>query len=186
MRFTSIKRSSLNASVLQDAQVPQSEKKERPFRYSATKDFKEFRKKKHHEVIKRFIDEDCEYDYQHIMDVDLMKKAYTSFLRRHSDEYSNLNISLGLAASDIPAVDDRFQYIWVRFCNFCKHKHHRNCCDDHEQRESTKIKQIINMRLRAGARTVEEEILRSLPLGVKNINSSIREETEVDSECESE
>lgn len=98
--------------------------------------------------LKRFINEKCEYEYQHMQHIDDIKDAYLEFMNENKNYTKNYNVNFGLTPSDIPKIDNRFEFKGITVCKHCKTKQYKGCCADYVKLERTKLSFIVNFKIK--------------------------------------
>lgn len=109
---------------------------------------KNFRQEKYLELVKKFIEEHCEYEFMNMITQNEIKEAYNKFLRESNDSIQNLNISFSLSPKDIQSLDNRFTYKRVHICKSCEKRQFTGCCDDYHIKNRTSIYYMINLKLK--------------------------------------
>lgn len=109
---------------------------------------KNFRQEKYLELVKRFIDENCDYEFMKITSHDEIKKAYNHFLRNIEDSSKNLNISLAISVRDIASLDNRYTYKRVHLCKSCNRRQFSKCCDDYNIKNRKSVYYMVNLKLK--------------------------------------
>lgn len=109
---------------------------------------KNFRQEKYLQLLKKFIEECCDYEFMNMISHNEIKEAYNKFLRESDDPIKNLNISFSLSSKDIPSLDNRFTYKRVHLCKSCGKRQFTGCCDNYNIKNRTSIYYMINLKLK--------------------------------------
>ena len=109
---------------------------------------KAFQRNIYKDFLKRFIDECCDFEFQHMVDIDETKLAYSNFITKNRDYIKNYNCSFSLTPSDIAKIDDRFKYKSLTCCKHCKKKQFVDCCDKYLHDDRTKRCFLINLKFK--------------------------------------
>lgn len=95
-------------------------------------DRKLFRHQQYLKVLERFLNERCEFSQSALLDYDVVREAWYSFIRDNHDEFNQLDCNMRFAPQDVALLDDRYEYKRVYFCRECKRRHYHKCCDGYK------------------------------------------------------
>lgn len=109
---------------------------------------REFQNQMYLKYLKKFMDEYCEYEYQYLTPVNDIKEAYNHFLKKYKDELCKYNCVFKLKATDIPIIDNQYEYKLLTCCVFCKRKKYAGCCDQYTNKSNTKLTFLLNLKLK--------------------------------------
>lgn len=107
-----------------------------------------FQQDKYIDFVKRFIKDRCEYDYQRMMHIEDIRDAYNAYMTEHHKELNSFNVNYSLTPSDIPKLDNRFEFKLITTCKWCRKKQFKGCCDKYLKADRTKLSYIINLKLK--------------------------------------
>ena len=108
---------------------------------------KNFQRDMYIDFLKKFISECCDYDYQHIISIDEVKKHYSKYLHKNHDFIKQYNVSFAITPSDICKLDPRFEYKILTTCKHCLKKQYVGCCPEYIRNDRTKGTFICNLKL---------------------------------------
>lgn len=108
---------------------------------------KNYRQEKYLELVKRWIEDCCEYSYLSCVTQSEMIESYSKFLKKNIDLNRTL-VTFSLNCQDIPKLDHRFYYKRAYICKTCKTRHFKACCGDYHIKNRTNIHFMINMKIK--------------------------------------
>jgi len=106
-----------------------------------------FKLEKYYNVLNKFINEKCEYDYQRMTNINELQTAFNSFLLSNEDVL-RYNISFKINLNDIPKIDSRFIKKKLIICIHCKKRQFVNCCDKYVNKPIHTLSHILNLRIK--------------------------------------
>lgn len=109
---------------------------------------KNFRQEKYLEMVKKFMDQTCEYSFMNMIPHQTIKDAWSQFLRDNNDQIKHLNIAWGLTPADISKLDPRYTYKRVHICRSCNQKQFSKCCEDYNPKTKSSHNYMIHMALK--------------------------------------
>lgn len=107
-----------------------------------------FQQNKYIEFLKRFIKDKCDYDYQILTHIDQIRESYNLFMSENKAELNQYNVSFAITPSDIPKLDNRFEFKLITVCKHCLSKQFKGCCDKYVRLDRTKLSYIVNLKLK--------------------------------------
>lgn len=108
---------------------------------------KNYRQEKYLELVKKWIEDCCEYSYLSCVTQAEMIESYSKFLQKNIDLNKTL-VTFSLNCQDIPKLDHRFYYKRAYICKTCKTRHFKACCGNYHINNRTNIHFMINMKIR--------------------------------------
>jgi len=107
-----------------------------------------FKLEKYYNVLSRFINEKCEYDYQRMTNINDLQTAFTLFINNELKDVFKYNILMKININDIPKIDSRFIKKKLIICIHCNKRQFVNCCDKYVNKPIHTLSHILNLRIK--------------------------------------
>lgn len=109
---------------------------------------KKFRQEKYLNVLRKFMDDCCEYDFCNMTSNQEVKQAYYEYIKNIDEYDSTFNINYRISVPDIALLDDRYVYKRIKFCSSCNHKQYSGCCENYKKTNCSALYYIVNLKLK--------------------------------------
>ena len=106
-----------------------------------------FKLEKYYNVLNRFLNEKCEYDYQRITNINEIQTAFNLFINTELKDLNNYNILMKINLNDIPKINNKFIKKKLIICFYCKKRQFVNCCDKYVSKPIHTLTHIINLKI---------------------------------------